>query len=213
MRRLGRRGVVLAVAAGALAAAGVSYAFIPDGSGVIHACYDKVSGQVRIYDSQTGKPKGCGSGEVAITWNQRGPSGPSGPAGASGPSGPSGATGPSGASGPAGPAASQVVSHGETIYCFPNIDDEPPCQPGDDALSASVNCPDGTTLFGGGGEVEAFEGLTNNGVPGAPNFTITGSTPNHDGSGSGNGWSVFAKILNYDDQNRYGVTVYAVCSV
>lgn len=30
MRRLGRRGVVLAVAVGALAAAGVSYAFIPD---------------------------------------------------------------------------------------------------------------------------------------------------------------------------------------
>ena len=49
-------------------------------------------------------------------------------------------------------------------------------------------------------------------LPGAPNFTIVGSAPNHDGSGSGNGWSVFAKILNYDDQNRYGVSVWAVCS-
>ena len=66
--RLGKRGAVLAVAAGALVVGGVSYATIPDSSGVIHACYDKVSGQTRIYDSQTGKPKGCGSGEIAITW-------------------------------------------------------------------------------------------------------------------------------------------------
>lgn len=216
MRRPGRRGVVLAVAAGALAVAGVSYAFIPDSSGVIHACYDKVSGQVRIYDSQNGKPKGCGSGEIAITWNQRGPSGPSGPAGASGPSGPagpSGATGPSGASGPAGPASSQVVYDSSTTYCFEFIGGEPPCDPATTDLDASASCPTGTTLFGGGGEVQAYQGFSSDGVPGAPNFAIVSSTPFFTGTGSGNGWSVIARILSHDEENSYVVRAYAVCSV
>jgi hypothetical protein len=207
--RFGKRGVVLVVAVGALIVGGVSYATIPDGGGVIHACYDKVSGQVRIYDSQTGKPKGCGPGEVAITWNQRGPSGASG---ASGPSGPSGAEG---ASGPAGPASSQVVRDSTSHYCFDNGAGEGPCEPGD-VIDGGVNCPAGTTLFGGGVEIHAFHGPINDVTPvvgEVPNFTLYFSNAtNSPGTGAGNGWVAGAVILNHNDTDYYDVAVTAVCS-
>jgi hypothetical protein len=75
-------------------AAGVAYATIPDAQGVIHACYDKQSGQVRIVDTAPNTlPKGCGAKETAIGWNQTGPQGPAGPAGPQGPQGPQGAAG------------------------------------------------------------------------------------------------------------------------
>src|SRR4029453_7428525 len=77
---------------------GVAYATIPDDQGVIHACYDKQSGQVRIVDTAPDAlPKGCGAKEVAIGWNQTGPQGPAGPTGLQGPQG---APGPAGAPGP-----------------------------------------------------------------------------------------------------------------
>lgn len=63
------------------------YASIPDGSGVIHACYNNSTGMTRIIDdsSQT-----CRGGETAITWNQTGPQGPQGPQGPPGSGGGSG---------------------------------------------------------------------------------------------------------------------------
>ena len=39
-----------AVAGGALAAGAVGYAAIPDSGGVIHGCYQKVNGQLRVID-------------------------------------------------------------------------------------------------------------------------------------------------------------------
>lgn len=65
------------VAAGAVAALALgSFAFaaIPDGGGVIHACYKKDTGAVRVTDTDTNLPKGCTSKETALDWNQRGPS-------------------------------------------------------------------------------------------------------------------------------------------
>ena len=100
----------------ALVAGGVSYASIPGAGGVISACYDKQSGQVRIYDAGGGIPKGCGKTETAISWNQQGPkgdkgdTGPQGPAGPTGGAGPPGPAGPAGATGPAGPAGSAGTS-------------------------------------------------------------------------------------------------------
>jgi hypothetical protein len=86
--------VISAAAVGSLA-----YGAIPDRNGVIHACYDKQSGQLRIFDSESGLPKGCGVKEVAINWNRTGPQGPIGPAGPQGLAGP---TGPAGSAGPIG---------------------------------------------------------------------------------------------------------------
>ena len=106
-----------------LAAAGISWASIPDASGVIHGCYVASAtntsigvAPLLILDSAKAR---CPSGYTQITWNQtgpqgiqgvpgsRGPSGPAGPAGATGspgPSGPSGPAGPAGATGSPGPS-------------------------------------------------------------------------------------------------------------
>jgi hypothetical protein len=92
-------------AGGALLAAGVAYATIPDAGGVIHGCYAKTSqgqaqpGQLRVID--TGLGQSCQPNENAVSWNQKGvkgatgPQGPVGQQGTSGPKGATGATGPS----------------------------------------------------------------------------------------------------------------------
>jgi hypothetical protein len=61
-----------ACAAMALAAAGgVAFAVIPDaGTGVIHSCYDKTTGALRVIDPSKGQS--CGSSEAALNWNGRG---------------------------------------------------------------------------------------------------------------------------------------------
>ena len=64
-----------------LLAAGVAYAAIPDGSGVIHGCRDKRTGTLRVIDSAT---SGCKAKETALNWSQTGPQGPVGPQGPQG---------------------------------------------------------------------------------------------------------------------------------
>lgn len=84
-RLMGRKVLVLAIAGAMLVlAAGVSYAAIPGADGKITACYDKQSGQLRIYDSATNLPKGCGPKESAISWNAQGQPGVAGKDGVSG---------------------------------------------------------------------------------------------------------------------------------
>jgi len=63
-------GVLAAVFAGTTA-----FAAIPDGGGVIHGCYDKASGAMRVTDTATNVPKACTAKEVALNWNQQGPKG------------------------------------------------------------------------------------------------------------------------------------------
>lgn len=87
----------------AVTSGSAAFAAIPDGNGVIHGCYDNQSGQLRIYDSDTNAPKGCGSKETSLSWNQQGPQGvpgPQGPKGDTGDPGPQGAPGPQGEPGP-----------------------------------------------------------------------------------------------------------------
>jgi hypothetical protein len=62
---------------------------------VIHACYNKTTGGVRIVPAVTD----CHTNEQAVSWNEEGPAGPVGPAGPAGPKGATGATGPAGAPG------------------------------------------------------------------------------------------------------------------
>jgi hypothetical protein len=60
-----------------LVAAGIAYATIPDSGGVIHGCYAKKDGAVRVVDPGAGgacDPKK----EAALDWNQTGPQGPTG---------------------------------------------------------------------------------------------------------------------------------------
>lgn len=56
-------GIVAAAAWGLAVATG-----IPDAAGVIHACFNKTSGAVRLVESEDK----CGTNEQAVSWNQAG---------------------------------------------------------------------------------------------------------------------------------------------
>ncbi len=106
--------LVVAVAGGSAA-----YATIPDGGGVIHGCYQKQGGQLRVIDNANGAT--CTQFEQSLNWNQTGPQGPQGPVGPKGATGSQGLPGPQGQqglqgqqgtrgpTGPAGPAGSATA--------------------------------------------------------------------------------------------------------
>lgn len=93
-----KRWTIAAATAAVLAAAGIAYGQIPGPDGVIHGCYVKSGGSLRVIDS-AGK---CKSTETSLNWNQAGATGPRGAIGPTGPKGPKGATGPGGPTGPNG---------------------------------------------------------------------------------------------------------------
>jgi collagen triple helix repeat protein len=103
-KRRWSRSTLTGLAAGLVVLAlggGVAFATIPGPGGVIHGCYTKLSGAVRVIDTGSCRPT-----ESALTWNQtgpQGPQGPQGPKGAQGAQGPQGAPGLQGAKGDQGP--------------------------------------------------------------------------------------------------------------
>lgn len=82
MFRSKKTAVLVAGAVAALALGSFAFAAIPDGGGVIHACYSTSTGAVRVTDTATNVPKGCSSKETALDWNQQGPKGDRGPSNA-----------------------------------------------------------------------------------------------------------------------------------
>lgn len=98
-RHIVRVGLGLAVAM--IGGAVMVVATIPDSSGVIHGCYSRSGGNVRVIDDSV---TGCKTGETALAWSVRGPQGPQGPAGPKGDTGATGATGDTGPTGPRGPS-------------------------------------------------------------------------------------------------------------
>ena len=110
---VGKPVAMVAIAAAALlVVAGVAYATIPDSGGVIHGCYARSGGSLRVIDASV---TNCSKSETALGWNVQGQPGPQGPqgqqgaTGAQGPAGPQGAPGPQGPAGPQGPSG---LSHG-----------------------------------------------------------------------------------------------------
>jgi hypothetical protein len=73
-----------------------AFAAIPDGGSVIHSCYKKSGGAVRVIDTAS---TSCDSNETPLDWNQQGPQGPQGAPG------PKGDKGDKGDPGPPGPAS------------------------------------------------------------------------------------------------------------
>jgi hypothetical protein len=65
--------------------AAVAVAAIPDGQGIIHGCYRKSNGTLRVIDKAKGQH--CVTGERALDWNERGRRGRRGPPGLQGPQG------------------------------------------------------------------------------------------------------------------------------
>jgi hypothetical protein len=88
----------------AVGLAGTAYATIPGGDAVIHACYAKSGGTLRVIDASV---TNCKSGETALNWSQQGQPGPKGDPGEPGPAGPPGEQGEPGPAG--GLAGSEVV--------------------------------------------------------------------------------------------------------
>ena len=89
--------VIGAVVAGSLSA-GVSYASIPDGDGVITGCYKPSNAVTPLKLIDTARRSQCPNGYDSLTWNQTGPQGLAGPQGVQGPQGdigPAGAEAPS----------------------------------------------------------------------------------------------------------------------
>jgi hypothetical protein len=90
----------------------VAFASIPGGDGVIHGCFAKSGGAMRIID---GSVTQCKSGEISLNFNQtgsqgiQGVQGPIGPAGPQGLQGTQGLTGATGETGPAGAAGTSEV--------------------------------------------------------------------------------------------------------
>jgi hypothetical protein len=89
----------LVVAGAASGAAVWSTSGIPDANGVIHGCYQKNSGDVRVIDSSSQR---CRSSEIALEWSQQGPRGPQGTQGIPGTPGAKGDPGAPGAPGAKG---------------------------------------------------------------------------------------------------------------
>jgi Collagen triple helix repeat (20 copies) len=125
---------VLATVVTVAVASGIAAAQIPDPSGVIHGCYAKSGGTLRVVDNSVTT---CKSTETSLNWNQTGPAGPTGPQGLQGPQGPVGPQGPEGPVGPAGPQGPQgepgtpatsdwVIMHADgTIQASSGVDSTP----------------------------------------------------------------------------------------
>lgn len=81
----GRRRLIGVVACVVLfAVAGIAYAAIPGTDGIIHGCYQKTNGALRVIDPAA--RQACGSTEKSLDWNQVGQQGAAGPQGPAGPS-------------------------------------------------------------------------------------------------------------------------------
>jgi hypothetical protein len=85
--------LIAAVLFAALVVGGVAYATIPDSGGVIHGCYTKSGGTLRVIDASV---TNCKTNEVSLNWSQQGVRGPPGAPGAPGPPGQTGPPGPTG---------------------------------------------------------------------------------------------------------------------
>lgn len=110
-RKLYKPGVAVFVTVGALLAlGGIAYATIPDANGVIHGCYGKSGGDLRVIDATV---TNCAKTETSLNWNVKGATGPVGPQGDQGPQGPAGPQGPVGPQGPQGPQGpAGTTTHG-----------------------------------------------------------------------------------------------------
>jgi hypothetical protein len=109
-----RVGLGLAVAT--IGGAVMVVATIPDPSGVIHACYSRSGGNVRVIDDSV---TGCKTGETALAWSVQGPQGPQGPAGPKGATGATGATGDTGPTGPRGPSDGFFTNNDQSFGSVP----------------------------------------------------------------------------------------------
>ena len=113
----------LAGAAVAVGLAGTAYATIPGGDGVIHGCFSKSGGTLRVIDASV---TNCKSTETALDWNQQGQPGPKGDPGEPG--------------APGGLSGYEIVESQSEFT-------------GDEFKDRLARCPAGKVAVGGGADV------------------------------------------------------------
>jgi hypothetical protein len=185
-RTLGRGGkvlVALGVAAALFGVATAVQASIPDSSGVIHGCYQKINGQLRVID--TDKGQACLASELALSWSQTGPTGATRP------------TGATGATGPPGPQTPGLLLHcsaGLTLaqgICYQ------PLQPATNWQQAQVNCLNTGLRMPGVSETEAV--LANEFFSGNFNIDEEDWTDNDSGSFLGTSVHLQGNIMSWGE--------------
>jgi Collagen triple helix repeat (20 copies) len=198
--------IALALALALAVAGGVAVAAIPGPGSVFHACFDSLSGQLRMYDAEDGVPKGCGKNETAVSWNQTGPPGPQGLQGPSGPQGPpgpqgeqgtqglQGEQGPQGLQGETGPPGPPGVSGLEYVREVSSFDST-------DRKFVVVYCPAPKAVLGGGGGVLGPDGSVNS----VEDVAVFDSHP------VTRGWQIGAKEMNPTD-NSWQLVGWASCA-
>src|SRR5450631_2184137 len=98
--------LVVAFIALLVAVGGAAFAAIPDKAGLVHSCYQKNGGGLRVVDTTRHSSAGrCRKSEKALTWSQRGPIGGQGL---------QGAQGVQGIQGPPGRSALTALQPGES---------------------------------------------------------------------------------------------------
>lgn len=160
--------LMLATLAIVLATTGVGIAAIPDGGGVIHACYatkapilglGPAQGDLRVIDTAAGQK--CATGESPLSIAQTGAPGPKGDTGATGPGGPAG---PQGVQGPAG---SSTISGYEIVQRSENV-------PSGSSAVVSAPCPPGKKVLGGSARTDTFQDETGSPIREQPDFDGSG---------------------------------------
>lgn len=178
----------LAAAVVTAVSAGAAYATIPGGDGVIHGCYAKSGGTLRIIDASVTK---CKDGETALNWNQQGTPGPQGPQGQPGPQGPQGEPGVS---------QYQIVSERDTREAG---------GPADERASVGIGCPASKKVIGGGARVvEVLDDGSDAPFDADVDVELLTSSP----TAAGTGWVASAR----EDGNvdvRWSLRAYAICAV
>src|SRR4051794_19369748 len=158
--------VLVAVAAGTGGLGGVARGTIPDSGGVIRACYQKNHGDLRVID--TAKDK-CNPSEIALSWNQTGPTGPKGDTGPTGPTGPKGDTGPTGPTGPKG----DTGPTGATGPTGPKGDTGPTGPTGDTGPTGPAGPARAYGAIGADGGLSRSAGIASVNHPRTGNYCIT----------------------------------------
>ena len=204
---------VVAAAAGLLIPGAAAAATSSSKPAVVHACYAKKGGALRVATR-------CTSAQRSISWNETGPkgatgprgatgakgaTGPQGPAGltgATGSTGPRGATGPQGATGPAGPQGSTGPQGPAGTFGTVRVLDLTGTIPAGEQEGVLVPCPSGDVAVGGGASFGP-----NNGT-GVGDVFIETSRPDPV-TGSPTGW--FLILANTTSQSQTE-DAYAVCA-
>lgn len=185
---------VAATAALVLAVSGVAGAAIPGPSRVIHGCYQKLNGSLRIVAAG----KRCARSERPIAWNQTGRPGAQGPPGVQGPAGAKGdpgAPGPTGSQGPAGPPGPTGAGS-----VFHRVDGTPQvlAGPAGSQISTYVSCPAG-------------EFAVSAGINGFTSDAISRLSPNLSVDPAGGTWDIYVvRTTTIGNSNTLGP--FVICA-